>query len=80
MRVTVIAEDNIVLVEGFGQPVDLTELYDSGIHAIQWYGTFGEVEYYNGPGVTNIRGNTHFDDFSPFQYLVDAWEVAARAA
>jgi hypothetical protein len=66
-----------VNVEGASENVDCSSLGD--IHAIQWYGTHGEIEYFNPPGkMFGLKGPTHFDDFEPFQYLVDAWEVEAQ--
>lgn len=79
MRVTIIAEENRVNVEGFSETVDCSSLMPD-VHVVQWYGEYGEIEYWNGIGSKAIRMPTKFDDLSPFQYLVDAWEVAARAA
>lgn len=45
MRATIVVDDNIVLVSGAAQRVDCSALIADNIHAIQWYDTFGEVEY-----------------------------------
>ena len=77
MRVTIIADDNHVYVEGHAQLVDLTGL-DEDIHAVQWYGTVGEIEFkYH--EIENTRApNQRFDDFSPFQVFVDRWMIEAQ--
>lgn len=77
MRITAIIEENRVNVEGFSHTVDCSALMPD-IHVIQWYGDHGEIEYHNGIGATTLRMPTKIDDFSPFQFLVDAWEVEAK--
>lgn len=45
MRLTIIADDAFVSVDDNGcDGVDLSAL-DASIHAVQWYGNYGEVEY-----------------------------------
>lgn len=45
MRLTIIADDMFVSVDGNGcDGVDLSAL-DASIHAVQWYGNYGEIEY-----------------------------------
>lgn len=78
MRVTIIVEENRVNVEGFSHTVDCSQLSTEGIHVVQWYGSAGEIEYWNAPGATNIKGNVAIEDFSPYQKFVDAWEVEAK--
>lgn len=64
-----------VLVDGASRPVDCSAL-PSYFHALQWYGDsnppYGEIEY-----AADDQGkkmpNTRFSDFTPYQYLVDAW-------
>jgi hypothetical protein len=50
MRVTIIVEENRVNVEGQSETVDCSSLMAEDVHAVQWYGTSGEVEYFNAPG------------------------------
>ena len=47
MRVTIIVDDNIVYVDGVPRTVDCSQLAKDGIHAVQWYETFGEEEFRN---------------------------------
>jgi hypothetical protein len=76
MRVTIIADENRINVEGFSHDVDCSSL--EGVHVVQWYGDHGELEYWNGLGSKTLRTNTHFEDFEPFQFLLDAWEIEAK--
>lgn len=75
MRLTIIVDENRVNVEGQSETVDCTAFPD--LHVVQWYGTYGEIEYFNPPGAV-LKANTAIDDISPFQYLIDAWTVEAQ--
>ena len=72
-KVTIIADDGVVGVDGVFRSVDLTGL-DPDIHAVQWNGAAGEIEYRAGrpPEVMN--------DLTLFQPLVDLWAAAAPPA
>lgn len=76
MRVVIFPGENRVSVEGMSESVDCSSYED--INVVQWYGDHGEIEYWNGLGAKKIRMNTTIDDFSPFQHLVDAWELEAQ--
>jgi hypothetical protein len=75
--VTIVPIDNKVVVEGQLEIVDLSTL-DEEIHAVQWYGTVGEVEYKHDYINNTRKPNDRIEDFSPYQRFVDAWEVEAR--
>lgn len=77
MRVTIIADDSQVYVEEQALKVDLTGLYED-IHAVQWYGTVGEIEYRYNAVENTRRPNDRFTDFAPFQVFVDRWMVEAQ--
>jgi transcription elongation factor Elf1 len=90
MRVTIIKEDNTVLVDGERHTVDCSDL-PADFHALQWSGFAGEVEYSatrcDHCGVRSKKGNVLITDVSPYQSYVDAWheaktkaELAERAA
>lgn len=72
-KLTIIADDGVVGVDGVFRSVDLTGL-DPDIHAVQWDGAAGEIEYRDGrpPKVMN--------DLASFQPLVDLWTAAAPPA
>jgi hypothetical protein len=77
MRLTIIADDKTVGVDGkFYLDIDLTKL-DATIHAVQWYGEYGEVEYktqfQNGAIVK--PANLLFTDITPYQFAIDGWNA-----
>lgn len=80
MRVTIIADDSAVYVDGHALTVDLTGL-DPDCHAIQWDGAsgVGEMEYRYHFAENTKRQNERFTDFAPYQAFVDRW-TAAKAA
>ena len=69
MRVTIIAEENRVNVEGQSESVDCTALYADNVHVIQWYGTEGEIEYFT-PRGSPIKGNEAITDFAPYTWML----------
>jgi len=72
MIVTIVPSDGNVLVDGEARTVDMTGI-DPAIHAVQWDGTAGEIEYTRADG----RGNESITDISPFQVFIDRWTAAA---
>lgn len=70
MRVSIIADDGKVGVDGVFRAVDLAAL-DPNIHAVQWDGAKGHVEY------KGRSPETVLTDISPYQSFVDAWAAAA---
>ena len=59
-------------VDGIGfVPVEFT--IDADIHAVQWYGTHGEIEY-----KTEGKHNERFTDPSLFQVAIDAYIEAIK--
>ena len=67
MNVCVITEDRMIEVEGEALNFDFT--IDANIHAIQWNGTTGHVEF------KDNTPNEDITDFSAYQYLVDAYNT-----
>jgi len=77
MQITVINQDKTIGLEGeFYSGLNLGLSND--IHAIQWYGTWGEIEYTR----TLVDGkpfkpeNTTITDFTPYEYLISIWQQA----
>lgn len=70
MRVTIIADDGKVGVDGVFRTVDLSTL-DPNIHAVQWDGAAGHIEFKDRSPEQRIA------DISPFQSFIDAWTAAA---
>lgn len=74
MRVTIIPDDGFVRVDArslLGVEYDI----DPAIHAVQWYGEEGEIEY-RVDGQGNKAPNERFTDLSRFQSILDAFEAA----
>jgi hypothetical protein len=78
MRVVIIKDDNAVNVDGVRRTVDLGDL-PADFHAMQWYDTWGEIEYRmvncEHCGGRNKKPNLVTGDLSPYQKYVDAWHV-----
>lgn len=57
MRVTIIPDDTLVMIDGeLVEGVDMSTM-PSEIHAVQWYGDHGEIEF------RDRRANAQFTDF-----------------
>lgn len=87
MRLTIIADDLAVYVDGKAcQNLDIVSNLDPEIHAIQWDGSRGEIEYRSKTcpdcGGVSKKPNETFTDVSVYQPYVDAFNeaVAAEAA
>jgi hypothetical protein len=88
MRVTILPDDNSVSVDGEGYGnLDLSFM-DATIHAVQWYGTHGEVERKD-PVTKRMTSNEEITSFDQFQQAITLWqaekdrvaaEIAAAAA
>lgn len=81
-RVTIIPGDSTCGVDGLNYSgVDMTSL-DPNIHAIQWYGTEGEIEIKDSVTGKMLRNET-ITNLDSFQAVLDSyWEIrnAAEAA
>lgn len=74
-KITVIAEDNTVIIDGLALKVDCSDL-PLFVHAIQWDGTKGEIEFK--PGVNGFRpAPMTIVDLKPYHFLLDRWDIAA---
>lgn len=83
MRVTIIRETNTVVFNAVAFEVDCSAL-PADVHAIQWDGTRGEIEYSlvhcAHCGGRQKKPNEAFQDFKPYQPYVDGWNAARDAA
>lgn len=71
MNLTIIADDGIVAVDGVFRTVNLTTL-DANIHAVQWNGTTGHIEY------KDDSFNLDITDVTAYQTFIDAWTSAVE--
>jgi hypothetical protein len=76
MRVSIIPTDGVVVVEGQAEAVDCSAVA-ADVHAVQWYGALGEVEFIYVPG-EQFRCNEVITDFAPYQSIVDLWVTEAK--
>jgi hypothetical protein len=76
MRLTIIREDNAVIVNGERYTVDCSGL-PANFHALQWAGEDGEVEYSLVQcahcGTRSKKPNEQVRDFARWQPYVDQW-------
>lgn len=87
MRLTIIREDNKVVVDGEAHTVDCSSL-SADVHAVHWSSNGisqgGEVEYSvtrcEHCGARSKKGNELISDVAAYQSLMDAWKVAKTAA
>jgi hypothetical protein len=79
MRVTIIPSDGFVSIDGVGYGSLNLSAIDASVHAVQWYGTEGEVEVCN-PVTRKMVENRSITSLSEFQAALDAWNVANIAA
>ena len=78
MRITIIVDDKSMGVDGvFASPVDLSML-NPEIHAIQWHGEYGEIEFKTKAEDGNLvkPANERLTSIEPYLFLLPAWEVA----
>lgn len=73
MRLTIVKRDNLVGIDGDFFTVDCSGLPDD-FHALQWYGTWGEVERTGRPRPPNEE----IKSLNPYQGIIDAWGAAKK--
>jgi hypothetical protein len=81
MRIVIIADDARVGIDSLAyDDLDMSQL-DKTIHAVQWDGEYGEVEYKskfeNGQMVKPL--NQIIKSFVPYQWAIDVWSAAKAA-
>jgi hypothetical protein len=74
MKISIIADDKTVCINGvcYGG-LDLS-LMPSNIHAVQWYGTEGDVEIKDARG--RMVENRAINSFDEFAFVIPLWEAA----
>lgn len=69
MKVTIIADDNMVIIDGRALEVPLTD-FPIGIHAVQWNGDIGHIERQG-------LGNEHITAIEQFNPWIEKWKALA---
>lgn len=87
MKFTIVVDDGFVSVDGEGyNGIDLSELAAENIHAVQFYGEYGEAEFkpvFNAETRQLTKPvNEVFDAkyVYVFQTVIDRWEAAKEQA
>lgn len=72
MRVTIVKEDSLVIIDNYPIRFDLTPFNLSrNFWALQWYGEEGETEY--------LDHNQKIDDLTPYQPIIDEYNRLKEA-
>lgn len=75
MRITIVADDNLVIVDGVSAyGVDLSGL-DPTVHAVQWDGARGDIEYRSDPDTGDRKMNFCIVDETPYLIYVDRYNA-----
>lgn len=78
MRVTIIPDDGSVCIDGMGfGGLDLSFM-DASVHAVQWYGTHGEIERKD-PVTRRMAANEVITSIDAFQPAIYLWQAAKTA-
>ncbi len=81
MKLVIVADDARVVIDAMAyDDLDMSQL-DPSIHAVQWYGEYGEVEYKTvfANGEITKAQNQIITSINSYQWAIDAWNVAAAA-
>ena len=80
MRMTIIRDMGLVHVDGNGfDELDMSDV-PVDVHALQWYGSSGEIEYKDGKGNAEITGLPVWADLAKAKKDAKDAEVAAEVA
>lgn len=71
MRITIVRDDNLIIIDGRALSVDLSDL-PTDLHAVQWSGDSGHVERQGLP-------NQAISSLGDFQTWISRWNDAAAA-
>lgn len=75
MKLTIIPEDMTVIIDGERFGINCQELVDQGVHAVQWSGSTGHIEFKDAAD-GNKPANQVIGDIERFQPIIDAWHAA----
>jgi hypothetical protein len=70
MRVSIIVADKVVCIDGLCCTVDMPAM-PVGLHAVQWYDTWGEEEWVNDLG--RMERNQSITSFEPYLWAIQLW-------
>jgi hypothetical protein len=70
MRVTIVPDDQMVIIDGEALKIEGLK-FPGNLHAVQWRGDHGEIEFKMDGDEKPL--NQKITDFAPYQHVVDAW-------
>jgi hypothetical protein len=73
MKFTLIIPDGTMAIDGEGFTIDVSSA-PSGLHAVQWYDTWGDEEWADDRG--RIIRNEEITSYNSYQWALDAWNIA----
>ena len=81
MKITIVADDMRVCLDSVCVDGCDLSLLDPSIHAVQWNGQWGEIEYKSvfQDGQVTKPQNQVITDVTPYQWAVDVWSAAKAA-
>lgn len=77
MKFTLIVPDGTMAIDGEGYSIDVSPA-PAGLHAMQWYETWGEEEWADDRG--RLIRNQEISSYTAYQWAIDAWNGAKAAA
>jgi len=78
MKLTIIPDDKTVLINGERFEVDCAALVAQGIHAVQWYGSRGHIEFKDADDGSKPE-NEQIESIERFEPVIQAWRDAKAA-
>ena len=78
MRMMILADDKRVSIGNEGYDGLNLSFLDPTIHAVQWYGTHGEVEHKD-PATGKMTANREIQSIDEFQQAIVVWQAAKDA-
>jgi hypothetical protein len=73
MKLTIVVPDSIVGIDGEFREINLSSL-NPNIRAVQWDGSQGHVEYFDG------QANTNLTEINAFSAVIAAWQALTPPA
>lgn len=76
MRLTIVPSDKVVILDGQAKfDLDLS-FCPPEVHAVQWYDTFGYVEFKDNPETLEKDPNQRIEELGIYEQAVTAWNGA----
>lgn len=80
MKLTIVVDDRVVGIDGVYRNVDSMPASVANVHAVQWYDSYGEVEYktqFIGGNIVKPV-NEVITSVDSYQWAIDAWAAAEQ--